>query len=349
MGIGNIGINNICILAIIIIAIIGFISKVKTIKRDRKKQLNRIFFPFVGQISFALILLIGSFLGILMGIKYFDSKFHYLGNNDLIIFAGSLMILFLPVRITFNQFLVSVPAFVGLVTESLLGGEYFTYAMGIHIKYPWEIAKKENYFSLEIITVPFFEDFVAKDGGVVVVKASFRYHADFDNLVNYAGIAESTIVVGFTNLAKGLLTSEIASRDADKVRKETDKIKEAVEKLYKEKDGQIKLTSYDEKIFGVQFQDFTPADIGYDDKTQNILTSEFNRNVIARTNQFNDLDEKVREDAMILQGTIPKNITKIDITGVEGIGPGIAAIAQLLLKFLKKEKTSSKDNKKGAK
>ena len=60
----------------------------------------------------------------------------------------------------------------------------------------------EKYFSLELITVPFIEDFVSLDGGVVRVRGSFRYRADFDNLVQYAQIAESTIVIGFSNLVK---------------------------------------------------------------------------------------------------------------------------------------------------
>lgn len=347
---------NSCIVVMSLLFFIGFTFKMKTIKKDRKKGLKRVFFPFVNQISFGLIVLIGSFLGIFLGIDYVVSKFNYLEIDGIIIIAISIAILSIVTRITFNMFIVSVPAFTGLVTESLLGGEYFTYPMGIHIRYPWEIAKLDNYFSLEIITVSFFETFVASDGGVVVAKGSFRYHADFENLVNYARIAESTIVVVFTNLAKGLLTSEIASRDTDKVRKDTSEIKKAIEELYKEKDGQPKRTYGDEKIFGVQFEDFTLADIDYDDKTQNILTAEFNRKVIARTTDFNTLDPKDREDAMILQGTINKNINKIDITGIEGVAPAIAGgIAAVTQSFLKKEGTKNKtisenkDNKKGGK
>src|SRR3989344_168328 len=297
-------INDICVGSIIGIVIVGLIYKIITMERDRAKGLRRIFFPFVGQISFALILLIGSFLGILNGIKYVESKLHYL-NNDLTSFLLSIMILLLLIRITFKIFLLSVPAFVGLVTENLLGGEYFTYSTGIHIKYPWEVAKIENYFSLELITVPFVEDFVSKDGGVVRVRGSFRYRADFDSLIQYAQIDESTIVIGFSNLVKRLITSEIAKRSADQARKETDKIKEVIEELHVEKDGKPKLTSKDEKHFGVQFEDFTLADIGYDDKTQNILTADFNRKVLAgvdkdgKPREFNDMNPKAREDAMI--------------------------------------------------
>lgn len=337
---------------ICLIAMFGIIKKIRTVRRDRKKGLRRIFFPFIGQTSFALIIFIGSLLGLIIGIRYLGLKLSQIFTNNIfsnqgLILTLSLMIWLLLIKATLRSFLVSVPAFIGLVTESLLGGEYFTYPAGIHIRYPWEVVKIENYFSLELITVPFQEDFVSSDGGVVRVKGSFRYMADFDNLIQYAQIAESTIVIGFSNLAKRLITSEIANRSADQARKETDKIKKVIEQLYIEEDGAPKLTSKDEKSFGVQFKDFTLADIGYDKETQNILTTDFNRNVLARATGFNDLNEKAREDALVLEGKITKDIKKIDITGLEGLSGGVKAIVAALEVFSSKSKSNGKDKKKG--
>ena len=93
------------------------------------------------------------------------------------------------------------------------------------------------------------------------VRGSFRYRADFDNLVQYAQIAESTIVIGFSNLVKRLITSEISKRSADQARRQTDDIKKMIEQLYIEEDSKPKLTSKDEKSFVVQFEDFTLADV----------------------------------------------------------------------------------------
>lgn len=327
----------VALMAAIIIS--GFIRKLLKVNRDRKRGIRRLFFPLVEKIEFAVLYWILSFI-ILWGLVHFGmGKVRPdLISKNLEIIVTTMLWLFLA-RLTYKPFFVSVPAFVGLVTESFLGGEYFVYSAGIHIKYPWESAKLENYFSLEIITVPFFEDFVASDGGVVLVKGSFSYRPELSNLISYAQIEESVIVIGFTNIAKRMLTVEIAKRTSKNARLETHIIKEVMESLHIEKDGQEKLMSAEEKRYGVQFLDFTLADVGYDAETQNVLTTDFAVNNVLK---FGELEEQEIQDRLVYAGKVKKDIKMIDIRGLESFGSGAAAgatkIASLIDGYLNKGK-----------
>lgn len=330
------------LIIMICVFIIGFITKMGIITRDRLKGINRIFFPFVDQISFAVLFWVGSFLITLtmckIGANYIESYFHI--NNVLVISIATTVWLFLN-KFTLKLFFVSVPAFVGLVTLSYLGGEKYVYQSGIHIKYPWESATPDDYYSLELMTVPFEEDFVANDGAVVKVKGSFRYYPDINNLITYASINESTIAIGFTDTMKKLLTIEISGKKALEARTKADDIRIKIDSNYNNSDGTVK-DAPDEKKFGVQFEGFTLADIGYSDRTQNILESEFDATSIAKNTNFTGTgsDGKIsdagRTDAMVLRGIIPKEIKTIEIKGLEGVSGALTVGATGLLKLLEK-------------
>lgn len=330
------------LIIMVCVSIIGFIRKMGIITRDRLKGVTRTFFPFVDQISFAILFWVGSFLITLVifkiGANYIESYFYM--NNVLVISIATTAWLFLN-KFTFKLFFVSVPAFVGLVTLSYLGGEKYVYSSGIHIKYPWESATLDDYYSLGLITVPFVEDFVAKDGAVVKVKGSFRYYPDINNLITYASIDESTIAIGFTDTMKRLLTVEISQLKALEARTKTDDIKIKIDSRYNNPDGTVK-DAPDEKKFGVQFEGFTLADIGYSDRTQNILESEFDAASIAANEDFvgkgsdGKISDAGRTDAMILRGIIPKEIKTIEIKGLEGVSGALTVGAAGLLKLLEK-------------
>lgn len=330
------------LIIMICVFIIGFITKMGIITRDRLRGITRIFFPFVDQISFAILFWIGSFLITLImfkiGANYIESYFYM--NNVLVISIATTAWLFLN-KFTLKWFFVSVPAFVGLVTLSYLGGEKYVYESAIHIKYPWESATLDDYYYLGLITVPFVEDFVAKDGAVVKVKGSFMYYPDINNLITYASIDESTIAIGFTDTMKRLLTVEISQLKALEARTKTDDIKIKIDSRYNNPDGTVK-DAPDEKKFGVQFEGFTLADIGYSDRTQNILESEFDAASIAANVGFvgRDSNGKIsdvgRTDSMILRGIIPKEIKTIEIKGLEGVSGALTVGAAGLLKLLEK-------------
>ncbi|MEK7150312.1 MAG: SPFH domain-containing protein, partial [Patescibacteria group bacterium] len=279
-------------IVMIVIFVIGFVIKTNSTIRDLALGRHRIWFPFVGQIPFALLCLINNLCFVLILVSF---GYHYLvlalikigcnylclevgeGHGTLAITLVSLPIFANLMSYTYKPFFVSVPAFVGLVTESVFGGEYYIHRTGLRFKYIWEVAKiEEGYFSTKTITVPFAEDFVSLDGGVVHIEGSFNYRPNIDRLDNYARTSESTIVLGFTNRAKELLTREIVKRTADQARTQTKEIKVMIEALYKEEKGQPKLTEHDEEEYGVDFLDFTIADVGYDKTTQNVLSTAFN-------------------------------------------------------------------------
>ena len=325
----------------IVIFVIGFVIKTNSTIRDLALGRHRIWFPFVGQIPFALLCLINNLCFVLILVSF---GYHYLvlalikigcnylclevgeGHGTLAITLVSLPIWVNLIRYTYKPFLVSVPAFVGLVTESVFGGEYYIYSTGLRAKYPWEVAKIENYFSLKTITIPFAEDFVSSDGGVVQTDGSFNYCADIDRLDNYARTSESTIVIGFTNRVKELLTREIVKRTADEARTQITEIKVAIEALYKERKGQPKLTAHDEEEYGVNFRDFTIADVGYNATTQNVLSSAFNiKKLKDMGTDLKELNQSNIDNVLLVEDKMKKNenVYRFIVEGLKDVHPDV--------------------------
>ena len=328
-------------LVMIVIFVIGFVIKTNSTIRDLALGRHRIWFPFVGQIPFALLCLINNLCFVLILVSF---GYHYLvlalikigcnylclevgeGHGTLAITLVSLPIWVNLIRYTYKPFLVSVPAFVGLVTESVFGGEYYIYSTGLRAKYPWEVAKIENYFSLKTITIPFAEDFVSSDGGVVQTDGSFNYCADIDRLDNYARTSESTIVIGFTNRVKELLTREIVKRTADEARTQITEIKVAIEALYKERKGQPKLTAHDEEEYGVNFRDFTIADVGYNATTQNVLSSAFNiKKLKDMGTDLKELNQSNIDNVLLVEDKMKKNenVYRFIVEGLKDVHPDV--------------------------
>ena len=328
-------------IVMIVIFVIGFVIKTNSTIRDLALGRHRIWFPFVGQIPFALICWIGNLCNVFVLVSF---GYHYLvlalikigcnylclevgeGHGTLAITLVSLPIWVNLIRYTYKPFLVSVPAFVGLVTESVFGGEYYIYSTGLRAKYPWEVAKIENYFSLKTITIPFAEDFVSSDGGVVQTDGSFNYCADIDRLDNYARTSESTIVIGFTNRVKELLTREIVKRTADEARTQITEIKVAIEALYKERKGQPKLTAHDEEEYGVNFRDFTIADVGYNATTQNVLSSAFNiKKLKDMGTDLKELNQSNIDNVLLVEDKMKKNenVYRFIVEGLKDVHPDV--------------------------
>lgn len=319
-----------------IMTIVGVITKISSTIRDRKVGLHRIWFPFVGQMWFAILwwmcILLSTIILVSLGYHYMVTGLMKIGWNFFDLKVGeecSIIIIILIILVTlriwvsfairsYKPYIVSVPGVVGLVTESALGGEFYVYPSGIHFKYPWERVRKENFYSLETITRSYKEDFVSKDDGIVQAKGSFDYHADINNLVNYHKISEKTIVDGFRNLIKQGLTVQIVDKNAEDARKKTGEIKDALEMLYKGKHHEK------EQEYGVQFTDITLADIGYDDETQKALSMAFHREKIAAgSEKFNNMGQRQIENALLLEGKMTKVVHKLEIDGLKEIDPSV--------------------------
>lgn len=319
-----------------IIFIVSFIAKTGATIRDMRDGIHRIWFPFVGQMSFAILwwmsVLIFTLILVSLGYHYMVIGLMKIGWNffDLKVGEGhgTIAITLITLKIwidmishSYKPHIVSVPGNVGLVTENALGGEFYVHSAGIHFKYPTERTAIENFYSLETITVPFDEDFVSKDCGIVKVKGSFDYNADINNLIKYHQISEKTIIDGFYNSITSSLTKEIVKKNADEVRKQTGRIKKSIERLYKEKPHEK------EREYGVQFTDVTLSDIGYDETTQNVFSTAFNaQNLIAIGKDLKELDQETVDNALLIEGKINKNVIvhKIIIEGLKEIDPNVA-------------------------
>lgn len=330
-----------------VMIIVGVITKISSTTRDMRAGIYRIWFPFVGQMWFAILwwmcILTSTLILVSLGYHYMVIGLMKIGWNffDLKVGEGhgtiAIVLVSLQIWVSFavrsyKPYIVYVPGVMGLVTESALGGEFYVYSSGIHFKYPWEIVRKEHFYPLETITTLYKEDFVSKDNGIVIAKGSFNYNADINNLINYHKISEETIVDGFHNLITGSLTVEIVKRTTEKARKETEEIKEAIEMLYKGKHHEK------EEEYGVQFTDVTLGDIAYDAETQKALSMAFHREKIAAgSKKFNKMGQRQIENALLIEGKMTKAVHKLEIDFKE-IDPAVVAslgsIGAAILKVL---------------
>jgi hypothetical protein len=223
------------------------------------------------------------------------------------------------VKKTFRTFAISVPEYAGVLTVNYFGGRFAKYSQGLSLRFPWERIDPELCFSLEIVTVSFEEDYVTKDGGVAIVKGSYRYAPSFERLEKYGAVDEKTIGMAILNLAKSDLTVQMSGRTTQKAREETSQIKAAIEEKYK------KIAPIEDGL-GFDFEDFTFADIAFDKETQNALSARF-----ASTTMFEPTDDAAkREDILVLAGKAEKKVTQLrldgEVRGLENIGPALAAM-----------------------
>jgi hypothetical protein len=223
---------------------------------------------------------------------------------------------------TYRNFTLSVPAFAGVLTVNYFDGRWAKYDQGLKLRWPWETFDPKLAFSLELVTVSFEEDYTTNDGGVAIIQGSFRYAPSFKRLEKYAAVDEQSIGTALLNVAKSDLTVEVGKRSAGELRKETLTIKTIIEDKYKGIAPQ-------EEELGIDFEDFTLADVAFSKDTQTAMSATF-----AATTMFAGVekDPLAREDRMVLAGIVKRQVTQYrldgDVRGLDNIGPALVAILE---------------------
>ncbi len=235
-----------------------------------------------------------------------------------------------------KYFLISVPEVTGLLTINLFGGKLFPYGPGLHFKYPWEIVKEKNYFSLEAVTVKReeFATFVSRDGVPLLVDWTFQYRPDEEKLDTFIGFNRGEIEKGFADLLSGNISAAIAEQDAIPARANIQVIRDELQKPFEDTAAVgspgIKL----EEKYGVQVVNTAIADIAFTEDFQKARTTERvaeRLNMVAESLQKKsdgtkkDIKDK---DALNTALIINKNVTK-HIQEVEGEGG--QALAALIM------------------
>ena len=168
-------------------------------------------------------------------------------------------------------FLVLVPEVTGLVVLNYFTGKLRAIRPGLRPRWPWEVVRKDNYFSLELVTREVLEEtYAAKDGPQMKVKWSIQYRPDEGKLTSYIAVDATTIEKGFRDVISSALSAEIANMDAEPARRGIKAIEQAVlralEKEPMRSHGMDASTK--EKLegeYGVNFVLFKIADIDFSD------------------------------------------------------------------------------------
>jgi hypothetical protein len=225
----------------------------------------------------------------------------------------SLLVTLMVVQKTYRWFFVNVPEFMALITVNYFDGALRKMESGLHLKYPWEQIKKSMWFTLEMISVVFKDDYPTKDGGVVEIAGVFRYRANFKRLERYASIDETTIGAAILNDAKRLMSERIGQTRTEDIASKLQEIKKQIEETYQATDNPL------EKSLGIDFEDISIGTFAFGTETRNALDALLKRKLV--------LDEaKDPTGALILLGkeNVSRHENKVTVAaegGLKGADP----------------------------
>lgn len=295
-------------------------KKMKELVAEIEAGVNRLLFAVVTWILG--FILIHKIVNILAG-GFLDHATIYSG------IVLSTVLWFVAAGSTIGFFLVSVPEYAGLVTVSALTGNLHAYLTGMHFRFPWEQVKKENYVSTELITVPYREHFPTKDGGVVAISGSYEYRVDkrpdkdYEMIITYVGIDESTIVTGVYNLIQAVLTEHVGGINTSEIKTMTSSIQRTLDQKFgvsndDNNPGAIQLSRDEvvpiEKRYGIIVSHVRAGNVEYVGDTQTALSAALKSDkTIEAAGKLKAMDKKDVEDAMVLVGSATKSIQKFDL------------------------------------
>lgn len=237
----------------------------------------------------------------------------------------------------FKFFIVSVPEITGLLTINLLkNGGLRPYGTGLHLRYPWEQVKEGNYINLRLVTSEkITQTYPSLDGIVMMTEWTFQYIAKLRLLAKYIAVDETTINKGLTDVGSGLLSSMIAQRNAEELKKDQETLKKDFIKDFE--NTIVKEAGLDAKLedhYGIDITTVSLADIDYEKKFQNVKTSERVADkikAIAKNLQKTGEgeEEKIKykdalNSALIINGDITKKVQEVE-------GEGLVALAGLIM------------------
>jgi len=219
--------------------------------------------------------------------------------------------------------LVLIPEVTGLVVLNFFTGNLRGIGPGLHFKFPWEIVRKENFFSLELVTRGVEETYAAADGPQMKVRWSIQYRPDGRNLTQYITVDKTTIERGFSDVISSALSSVIGGKQAEEARtqiKEIEKtVLEALEvEQMKSHGANTSAKGKLEEEYGINFVLFKIADIDFSDDYQQARAGKARMQAIidAASKIAVDKDGKPTKDAMnavlVEQGRAKKNIFEVE-------------------------------------
>ncbi len=238
--------------------------------------------------------------------------------------------------LTAKYFLISVPEVTGLLTINLFGGNLSPYGPGLHFRYPWEIVKEKNYFSLEAVTVKREElaTFVSQDGVPLLVDWTFQYRPDEIKLDTFIKFNRGEIEKGFADILSGNISAAIAKKDAIEARADIQTIRDELQNQFEVGatvgSPGLKL----EEKYGVQVVNTAIADIAFTEEFQKARTTErvadrLNKVAESLQKKSDGTKKEIKDkDALNTALIINKNVTK-HIQEVEGEGG--QALAALIM------------------
>ncbi len=190
--------------------------------------------------------------------------------------------------VTFRFFLVAVPEVTGLAVLNFFTGELRELRSGLRFKFPWEVVRRENFVSLELVKQEREETYASQDGPMLKVKYSYQYRPALGRLVKYIQVDESVINAGFTDITSSLLSEILGGKVAVYAREHVKEVEgQVVERLKNDRVdvGGVKQTWKEklEELYGINFKLVAMADIDYSDDYQQVRSGKARMSVFAET------------------------------------------------------------------
>ena len=256
---------------------------------------------------------------------------------------------------TLRLFLVSVPEITALITINLFlksteqepYRNLRPYPTGMHFKYPWEQVEPDNYINLRLITASVVEDYPSLDGPKIKTKWSFQYRARWWQLPTYIAVDQTTITSGLHDVGSGSLSAKIARTKAIECKTTQADIEKELQKKFEEKiGGSDPSAEGDEKtdekektledLYGIDVVRVALADIDFDDKFQQVRTTEKVSDTlqeIAKKIQAGAKDDSISSKealnvALIVNGDITKSVQEVEGQGGEALAALLMAMSR---------------------
>ncbi|KKU91596.1 MAG: hypothetical protein UY23_C0001G0202 [Candidatus Jorgensenbacteria bacterium GW2011_GWA1_48_11] len=216
-----------------------------------------------------------------------------------LMFWGAILLIFFAL-VPFIS--VNVPAVTGLVLLNVFKDagpkqkdNLRPVGPGIHLKWPWESVREENFFPLELVTEKFEETYAAWDGPLMLAKVSFQYQPTVKRLLAFIAVDKTTINEGFKGVFSSFLSETIGARELGGQESGSVFVRthvKVVEQAVTDKIDTYKVmangeqTSAKEKLedlYGVNFRLFNVADIDYSPDYQQARSGKARMGVVTET------------------------------------------------------------------
>jgi len=242
----------------------------------------------------------------------------------------------------FPRFWVLVPQTTAFVTTNAFskdGDPNIPYGPGAHPSFPWEQRAESGNITLDVLTIGFTETVPTKTTAVKV-DGSVQFKFDLAHATTVVSLDKATIVQGFVDIVKSWISTRLAEETGELARKKVTKIRDEIEEHFKDKIKEYLLKNYAIRVVSIPISgiDFSADVQKVRDATDEAKQAAKGVAFLLGFSSIKAMNEAIekgvitqvevsraRDDFLASSGNVKKEVRRVDVTGVDGVGGAVAA------------------------